>query len=73
LRVDFEAVGVLGRDRNRRAVPCSSSRKPPQRQRTAQRTMERLPTMTAPRYILRSVFVGDFARVIEMADSNAVT
>jgi hypothetical protein len=43
------------------------------RKRTAKRTGERLGTLTARRYVPRSVFVGDLAWVIEMVESNAVT
>ena len=35
------------------AMPCSSSRKPPQGPRTAQRTRERWTTLIAPRYVPR--------------------
>gem|GEM_PF-2714867 len=41
--------------------------------RTAKRTEERLGTLTAPRYVPRSVYVGDRAWVIGMVDANAVT
>ena len=41
--------------------------------RTAKRTEERLGTLKAPRYVPRSVFVGDRAWVIAMVNANAVT
>jgi hypothetical protein len=54
------------------AYPCPLFRKH-RREGDHETYRERLGTLTAPRYVPRSVFVGERTSIIEVVDTNAVT